>query len=144
MKQSDYSNGSDMTPIREQIIAALAARLNAERANSIIDTLPARSIWDGSDGLVERNRYGGMEVTTEITVETVHRDHHQWSTQGNTILAELIAEATGADRTLGGLAEDVAYTGGTIYYPEEGSDIIGVDLVLAVRWSHRIGDPYSQ
>lgn len=136
-----------MTPIREQIIAALAARLNAERANSVIETLPARTLWDGSDGNVERNRYGGVSVTTEITVETVHqadRDHRQWSQQGNAILAALIAEATGGDRTLGGLVDDVAYTGGTIYYPEEGSDIIGVDLVLAVRWSHRIGDPYSQ
>jgi hypothetical protein len=136
-----------MTPIREQIIAALAAQLDAERANSIIGTLPARSLWDGSDGNVERNRYGGVSVTTEVTVETVHqadRDHRQWSTQGNAILAELIAMATGADRTLDGLCEDIAYTGGTIYYPEEGSDIIGVDLVLAVRWSHAVGDPYSQ
>ncbi|MBT2788051.1 MULTISPECIES: hypothetical protein [unclassified Halomonas] len=136
-----------MTPIREQIIAALAERLSAERANSIIDALPARSLWDGSDGLVERNRYGGVSVTTEVTVETVHqadRDHRQWSTQGNTILAELISTATGADRTLDGLCEDIAYTGGTIYYPEEGSDIIGVDLVLAVRWSHAVGDPYTQ
>jgi len=136
-----------MTPIREQIIAALAERLSTQRANSIIDTLPARSIWDGSDGLVERNRYGGVSVTTEVTIETVHqadRNHRQWSTQGNTILADLIHEATGDDRTLNGLCEDIAYTGGTIYYPEEGSDIIGVDLVLAVRWSHAVGDPYSQ
>ncbi len=147
MKRNDYSIDNDMTPIREQIIAALAERLSAERANSIIDTLPARSLWDGSDGLVERNRYGGVSVTTEITVETVHqadRDHRQWSTQGNTILAELIATTTGSDRTLDGLCEDIAYTGGTIYYPEEGSDIIGVDLILAVRWSHAVGDPYSQ
>jgi hypothetical protein len=88
-----------------------------------------------------------VSVTTEVTVETVHqadRNHRQWSTQGNTILAELIHEATGGDRTLGGLCEDITYTGGTIYYPEEGSDIIGVDLVLAVRWSHAVGDPYSQ
>lgn len=136
-----------MTPIREQIISALAQQLNAERANTIIEELPARSVWDGSDGLVERNAYGGMDVTTEVTVETVHqadRDFRQWSTQGNAILAQLIAEATGTDRTLGGLANDVSYTGGTIYYPEEGSDIIGVDLVLAVRWSHRIGDPYTK
>ncbi|WP_301585031.1 hypothetical protein [Halomonas alkaliantarctica] len=136
-----------MTPIREQIIAALAARLNAERANSVIEQLPARTLWDGSDGNVERNRYGGVSVTTELTIETVHqadRDHRQWSQQGNAILATLIAEATGSDRTLAGLVDDVAYTGGTIYYPEEGSDIIGVDLVMAVRWSHRIGDPYSQ
>lgn len=136
-----------MTPIREHIITALAARLSAERANSIIDQLPARSLWDGSDGNVERNRYGGVSLTTDVTVETVHhadRDHRQWSTQGNAILAELIATATSNDRTLGGLCDDIAYTAGTIYYPEEGSDIIGVDLVLAVRWSHRIGDPYTQ
>ncbi|CAM0557100.1 hypothetical protein EHLJMEHL_02188 [Vreelandella titanicae] len=136
-----------MTPIREQIIAALAERLSAERANSIIDTLPARSLWDGSDDNVERNRYGGVSVTTEVTIETVHqadRNHRQWSTQGNTILAELIATATGDDRTLDGLCEDIAYTGGTVYYPEEGSDIIGVDLVLAVRWSHAVGDPYTK
>lgn len=136
-----------MTPIREQIIVALAAQLSAERANSIIDQLPARSLWDGSDGNVERNRYGGVSLATEVTLEAVHqadRDHQQWSTQGNAILAELIATATGSDRTLGGLCDDIAYTSGTIYYPEEGSDIIGVDLVLAVRWSHRIGDPYSR
>lgn len=136
-----------MTPIREAIIAALAARLNAERANSVIEQLPARTIWDGSDGEVERNRYGDISVTTTIAVETVHqadRDYRLWSQQGNAVLATLIAEATGGDRTLGGLCDDIAYTGGTIYYPEEGSDIIGVDLVLAVRWSHRIGDPYTQ
>lgn len=133
-------------PIREQVIAALAERMNAQRANSIIEDLPARSVWDGSDGLVERNRYGGISVTTEVTVETVYQadaDYRQWSWQGNTILAELIAQATGDDRTLGNLADDVAYTGATIYYPEEGSDIIGVDLVLAVRWSHAVGDPYT-
>lgn len=136
-----------MEPIREQIIAALALRMNAERANTVIESLPARSVWDSADGNVERNRYGGVSVTTEVTVETVHQadaDYTKWSQQGNAILAELIAQATGEDRALGGVAEDVAYTGGTIYYPDEGSDIIGVDLVLAVRWSHAVGDPYTQ
>lgn len=135
-----------MEPIREQIIAALALRMNAERANTVIESLPARSVWDSADGNVERNRYGGVSVTTEVTVETVHQadaDYREWSRQGNAVLAELIATATGGDRTLGNLADDVAYTGGTIYYPDEGSDIIGVDLVLAVRWSHAVGDPYA-
>jgi len=144
-------------PIREKIIAALTTRLSglsafngttAQRSNSEldIDDLPAISIWDGSDAAVEQQRYGQMSVTTQVGVETVHQadaDYTQWSTQANTILAELIAAATGGDRTLGDLADDVRYGGTTIYYPEPGSDIIGVDIVLEIRWRHDLGDPYT-
>lgn len=136
-----------MEPIREQIIKALSLRLNAQRANSVIEDLPAVSIWDGSDSEIEQTPYGSVSVTSPLTVETVHQanaDYTQWSTQANKVLAELIAQSTGTDRTLGGLCEDIRYTGSTIYYPEEGSDIIGVDLVLEVRWTHAIGDPYSK
>lgn len=144
------------TPIREQILEALAAKLSglpefnghaAQRANSEldIDHLPVISLWDGSDATVEQDqRYGQAVVTTQVGVETVHQanaDYTNWSTQANTILSALIAGATGGDRTLGGLADDVRYAGTTIYYPEPGSDIIGVDLVLEVRWRHDLGDP---
>jgi len=144
------------TPIREQILEALAAKLSglpefdghaAQRANSEldIDSLPAISLWDGSDATVEQDqRYGQAVVTTQVGVETVHQanaDYRTWSTQANTILATLIAGATGGDRTLGGLVDDVRYAGTTLYYPEPGSDIIGVDLVLEVRWRHDLGDP---
>lgn len=146
------------TPIREQILEALKAKLSglaafdghaAQRANSEldIDSLPAISLWDGADGPVEHDqRYGQAVVTTQVGVETVHRanvDFATWSTQGNTVLAELISAATGGDRTLGGLADDVRYTGSTLYYPEPGSDILGVDLVLEVRWRHDLGDPFT-
>ncbi|MFW6344711.1 MAG: hypothetical protein ACOC0M_00045 [Halomonas sp.] len=144
------------TPLREQILEALRQKLSglaefdghaAQRANSEldIDSLPAISLWDGSDATVETDqRYGQAVVTTQVGVETVHQaaaDYATWSTQANEILAALIAGATGGDRTLGGLADDVRYAGTTIYYPEPGSDIIGVDLVLEVRWRHDLGDP---
>ncbi len=144
------------TPIREQILEALKAKLSglpafggnaAQRANSEldIDSLPVISLWDGADGPVEHDqRYGQAVVTTQVGVETVHQadaDYTTWSTQANTILADLITAATGGDRTLGGLADDVRYAGTTLYYPEPGSDIIGVDLVLEVRWRHDLGDP---
>ncbi|TFH84813.1 hypothetical protein EQG41_20430 [Billgrantia azerbaijanica] len=146
------------TPIREQILDALAAKLSglpafggtpAQRANSELDVrhLPAISLWDGSDASVEHDQvYRQAVVTTQVGVETVHQanaDHETWSTQANTILAALIVAATGGDRTLGDLAETVRYTGSTIYYPEPGSDIIGVDIVLEVRWRHDLGDPYT-
>jgi len=144
------------TPIREQILEALKAKLSglaafdghdAQRANSEldIDSLPAISLWDGSDASVETDqRYGEVTVTTQVGVETVHQadaDYATWSTQANAVLAELITAATGGDRTLGGLADDVRYAGTTLYYPEPGSDIIGVDIVLEVRWRHDLGDP---
>lgn len=144
------------TPIREKIIEALRQKLSylpefnghaAQRANSEldIDSLPVISLWDGSDATVEQDqRYGQAVVTTQVGVETVHQanaDYTTWSTQANTILAALITGATGGDRTLGGLADDVRYAGTTIYYPEPGSDIIGVDLVLEVRWRHDLGAP---
>lgn len=135
-----------MTPIREQIIAALAQRLEAPRAEKVIDALPARSLWDSSDEEVERTPYGQHQVTMTLTLESVHladRDRAQWSTQGNALLAQLISDATSTDRTLGGLCDDVAYAGGTIYYPDEGSDVLGVDINLAVRYRFDIGDPYT-
>ncbi len=141
--------------IREQILEALKAKLSglpafdghdAQRANSEldIDTLPAISLWDGADTAEQDQRYNQATVTTEVGVETVHRanaDYATWSTQANTILAALIAGATSGDRTLGGLADGVRYAGTTIYYPEPGSDVIGVDIVLEVRWRHDLGDP---
>lgn len=145
-------------PIREKIIAALADKLSniaalgnapAHRSNSELDydALPAVSVWDGSDTIIEQDvRYGQVVVSTEVGVETVHIarvEHERWSEQANAILAELIRAATGGDRTLGGLADDVAYKATTLYYPEPGSDIIGVDLMLEVRWRHDVGDPYT-
>ncbi|WP_240724592.1 hypothetical protein [Halomonas borealis] len=145
-------------PIREQILEALVAKLSgqpafsghaAQRANSELDIteLPAISLWDGSDASVETDqRYGQAVVTTQVGVETVHQanvDYATWSAQANTVLAELISAATGGDRTLDGLADDVRYAGTTLYYPEPGSDILGIDLVLEVRWRHDLGDPFT-
>lgn len=135
-----------METIRERILAALAVRLGAQRANSHIDSLPARSLWDSSDASAERNNYGQMEIITTVTLETVHQanaDPQQWSVQGNAILGQLIADATGGDVTLGGLCDDIVYTGGTIYYPDDGSDILGCDINLSVTYRFDVGNPYA-
>lgn len=137
-----------MQTIREQIVAALALRLGAQRANSSIDVsvLPVRCLWDSNDGNVERDSYGQMSVTMTLTLETIHQaaaDPTTWSAQGNAILGTLIADATGSDPTLGGLCDDVLYDGGTIYYPDSGSDIIGCDINLSVRYRFDAGNPYT-
>jgi len=135
------------TPKREAIFAALATALGAHRARADIDQrdLPARVLWSGEDGDVERNRYGEVSLTTGATLIAQHpadADPDQWDAQGNTIMAGLIADATGGDRTLGGLADDVTYTTTAILYPDAGSTIITVGVDLAIRWRHPLGNPY--
>ncbi|MDR5867298.1 hypothetical protein [Halomonas koreensis] len=145
------------TPIREQILVALQDKLSGlaafdgaqvQRSNRHIDgdNLPAINLWDDSDATIEQERYSQTSVTTQVNVETLHwadKDHTQWSTQANGLLAELIKAATSGDRTLDGLADDVAYRGDAIDYPVDGSDMIGIAVVLEVRWRHDIGDPFT-
>lgn len=134
-------------PIRDIIIRALADKLAAKRAEATIEALPHYGIWDSNDSDVGRSEYGDISVTTGITVESVHQadeNPNNWSEQGNNLIAELIVKATGGDRTLGGLVDDISYIGATIYYPEPGSDVLGVDLNLEIKWRHAVGDPYSQ
>lgn len=135
------------TPKREAIFAALANKLGAHRARADIDErdLPARVLWSGEDADVQRDKYGEVNVITGASLIAQHpaaASHDDWDAQGNDIMAELIAEATGGDRTLGGLADDLAYTAAAILYPDAGSNIITVGVDLAIRWSHPLGNPY--
>ncbi|MGM0703884.1 MAG: hypothetical protein ACQEUG_16000 [Pseudomonadota bacterium] len=135
------------TPKREAIFEALANKLGAHRARSDIDhrDLPARVLWSGEDGEVERNRYGEISVTTGVSLIAQHpaeANPDEWDAQGNAIMAELIADATGGDRTLGDLADDVTYTATAILYPDAGSNIITIGVDLAIRWRHPVGNPY--
>ena len=137
------------TPKREAIFAALATALGAHRARADIDQrdLPARVLWSGEDGDVERTRYGEVTLTTGATLIAQHpadADPDKWDAQGNEIMAALIADATGGDRTLGGLADDVTYTTTAILYPDAGSTIITVGVDLAIRWRHPLGNPYLE
>lgn len=132
-------------PKREAIIDALATLLGARRADREMAELPARVLWDAEDAQVERDRYGAITVTTTLSLIEQHyaaADYSTWSTQGNAMLAQAIADATGLDRTLGGLADDLTYTAAAIMYPDEGSSIITVGIDLAVRWMHPVGNPY--
>lgn len=137
-----------LVPTRELIFAALAEKLDAHRARADIDQrdLPARVLWSGEDGQVERNKYGEISVTTGASIIAQHpadEDPDKWDGQGNEILAQVIADATGTNRTLGGLVEDLAYTATAILYPDSGSSIITIGVDLAVRWTHPVGNPFT-
>lgn len=137
---------STKDPLRERIVAAFALRMKAKRASTVIDELPARSVWDSVDTSMGRPTYGQVDSSMSLTVEAVVEADHdpkQWSQQGNRELARLIAQATGSDRTLSGLCDDIRYASGTIYYPEDGSHVLGVDATFEIAYRFDIGDPYT-
>lgn len=136
-------------PTRELILDALATKVGARRADREINLadLPASVLWDGEDTNIATDTvYGEVAVTTSAGLIAQHvaaADYATWSTQGQEILAQAIADATGGDNTLGGLCDGITYTATAVMYPDEGSAIITIGLDLAITWRHPIGNPYT-
>ncbi len=63
-------------------------------------------------------------------------------TAANALLAYLISTALGTDPTLGGLAEDLTYTGGATLFSETGSVLIGAVARFDLTYRHVAGSPY--
>lgn len=135
-----------MDSIREQVVAAFATKISAERARTLDGEcdLPARALWDITEDK-EKTQYGQVRCSLEINVGYMaKRDGRNASVQGNALLAELINDAISGDRTLGGLVESIAEAESTINYPQEGQSEIAVLVSFQVVYLHAIGSPYEQ
>ena len=133
--------------IREQIVEAFATRISATRSMQLDSNsdLPARSVWDTSES-AERLNYGKLRVTLDLNVgfmDNVDRQVNQ-STQGNTMLAELINDALNNDPTMGGLCTQINYADSVIDYPEPGQSQIAVLAVFQIVYEIDNASPYSQ
>lgn len=135
--------------IREQIIAAFALRLTAEREplNELLEVVaafPVTALAAGADS-VQLVQYGANQVTMTVTVERVDvlPDGVNPSVRANSLLGALIQETTGTDRTLGGLCEDIQYAAGEEIARESGSNLVGARTTFTVRYNFLIGDPFT-
>lgn len=137
------------TPIREQILQALATRTGASRRLAMYDTrdLPITVLQEGDDAPAD-GRYGLTNVVMPVTfgravsMEGVKDD--QWYTTLNTELADLIDEIYGTDDTIGGLAHGMDYVSGSVDLLTDAASGGGVAVTVNVRYSFVHGNPYSQ
>lgn len=138
-----------MTPIREQILQALATRVGAIRALEGIDVddLPLTVLVEGEDTPGEE-QYDMTPLTLPVTigraVEMTGLKGDAWQTQANTLLADLIVEAYGTDETLGGLADGIDYAGGTPDVLTDGASGVMAQANFEIRYAIARGNPYSQ
>ncbi|MBT8085969.1 MAG: hypothetical protein KJN72_12140 [Woeseia sp.] len=97
-----------------------------------------------SDVTVEYKR---TSATIEVALE--YRDTLEdlalIEQQASEMLAELItASMKASDINLGGLARSISYAGAEIEYPQTGSLTVGVTAIIAIRYSFKSDDPYTQ
>ena len=136
-------------PIREQIIRALQARTGAIRKLPDYDDrdLPITEIDEGIESAVD-DIYGMTHATLQLTIARailmsgVKGD--SWHRAQNLALADLIVEIfTGGD-SLGGLVDEMQYTGGAIDLLTNAANGAGVAVSVNVKYKFVHGNPYSQ
>lgn len=133
--------------IRDQIVEAFAARLNAERAG-VLDSeeeLPKRVLWDPAES-AKRVQYGKIECTVGINVaEMAVRDTAMdASKQGNAMVAALLEDALNADSSLGGLCSQINYSDSELDTPDDGQQTIVVLVTFDIVYRISNTSPYQQ
>jgi hypothetical protein len=139
--------------IREKILDALLVRAATVAPacyavpSYVPAELPAVTLFDGieeGDTDIYNQQNNETPVVVESTAEIpAGSTAAAMFAQGQALIGNLVKALTSGDRTLGGLCHDVRYTSGGIEYPEDGGEEISATISLRVRWSHRIGDPWT-
>ena len=134
------------TAKRERILTALAARLGALRNPypNDYDAAPMTTLLEGEETVTDRE-YDDVILTMPVVVEGIDRygEGVERTTAANALLAKLIARCYGSDSTLGGLCDDVRYTGGSTLFSDVGSELIGCVARFDLIYRHTSGSPYS-
>lgn len=133
--------------IRDQIVEAFAARLNAARSG-VFDSeeeLPKRVLYDPAESC-ERAQYGKLQCTLGINVaEMAVRDTSMnASQQGNAMLAALLDDALNADSSLGGLCSQINYSDSQLDTPDDGQQTMVLLVTFDIVYRISNTSPYQQ
>lgn len=132
--------------IRLQVLNAFAARLGAafgtgeegpyDNRETVIVPGDEESSRDAYE--IQRPTMAVLAVRYEPLRSSV------WAgPQAEGILAALVKEATAGDRTLGGLCQDILYTGGGPEYPGAGGEFVGARATFEITYAFPEGDPFT-
>lgn len=131
-----------MSSIRENILSALATRLSASREPARADM--ANSIFLEDQGetatlLDYETVQAEMTVRLESLSSTITAESRP--TAENRLLASLISTATGSDRTLSSLCDDIVYTGGGPIFTDDPTVYAGAYATFTVQYRFNTGNP---
>ena len=136
-------------PIRERILQALAARINAHRGLEEFDArdLPITVLVEGEDSATETD-YDQVRVTMPVTV--AHADRvvgvkgDDWYALANAALANLIKSVYDGGESFDGLVQGIDYTGGDVAVLTDGANGYAVQAFFNIRYVFAHGNPFQQ
>ena len=133
------------TAIRETILSAFATRLSATRLPARTDMGAASVILDDQGEEATLLDYETAEAVITVRVEaldTTITDEAR-PTADNRLLASVINTATGTDRTLSSLCDDIVYTSGGPLIADDPTIYAGAFATFSIRYRFDAGDPYT-
>lgn len=136
-------------PIRERILQALATRLNAHRGLEAYDIrdLPITVIVADEDSATESD-YDMTQVSLPVTVaraiQVTGTKSDSWYKEGEIAKAQLHKDIYTGGEDLGGLADGVDYTGGSVAVLTDGARGCMVQVFVNIRYAHVHGNPFIQ
>ena len=139
--------------IREQIMSQLLERARTylpsatrdpiRRQDKQLPRLVLQEVGETKDVPVFRKH--NLVLTVSVTLaDAIDPRSDSLSTVANAHMAGLLSVLLNPDSHLGGLCDALDYESSAIRYPEPGDIVLGISLILSVRYSIAYGNPYSQ
>jgi hypothetical protein len=138
--------------IREQIMQQLLDRARNYLSNATRDPirrqdkqlprLVLQELGESKDVPVFRKHKLVLTVGASLA-DAIDPRSDSLSSVANAHIAGLLSALMNPDSSLGGLCDSLDYESSAIRYPEPGDIVLGVSVVLSVRYSIAFGNPYS-
>jgi len=138
--------------VREQIIQAVVTKCADLTTNTVdrvhryhhVNNAPNVSIWDAED-TPEPSAYGTHNGYFPVTIYLQWQITNNASVEANEMLGNVLTlfYGAGSDTTLGGLARRVAYAGAVPTYPDDGSNLVALEVTFNIYYATVFGDPFT-
>ena len=138
--------------IREQIMRQLleraknylptATRDPIRRQDKQLPRLVLQELGEAKDVPVFRKHNLVLTVSATLA-DAIDPRSDSLSSVANAHIAGLLSALINPDSSLGGLCDGLDYESSAIRYPEPGDIVLGISLIVSVRYSIAYGNPYS-
>ncbi len=138
--------------IREQIMRQLldraknylptATRDPIRRQDKQLPRLVLQELGEAKDVPVFRKHNLVLTVSATLA-DAIDPRSDSLSSVANAHIAGLLSALLNPESSLGGLCDGLDYESSAIRYPEPGDIVLGISLIVSVRYSIAYGNPYS-
>ena len=138
--------------IREQIMRQLldraknylptATRDPIRRQDKQLPRLVLQELGEAKDVPVFRKHNLVLTVSASLA-DAIDPGSESLSSVANAHIAGLLSALLNPDSSFGGLCDGLDYESSAIRYPEPGDIVLGISLIVSVRYSIAYGNPYS-